>query len=92
MVKNEMLKKVAEVSGLSQKDVDAVLTAYATVVVDTLTENRDEKITLGNIGTFKVKSVPERSGVAALAGGKVWTKPAHDEITFKMCKAVKELA
>lgn len=91
MVKNEILKKVAEVSGLSQKDVDAVLTAYATVV-DTLTENRDEKIALGNIGTFKVKNVPERSGVAALAGGKAWTKPAHDEITFKMGKAVKELA
>ena len=92
MVKNEMLKKVAEVSGLSQKDVDAVLTAYATVVVDTLTENRDEKIALGNIGTFKVKNVPERRGVATLAGGKAWTKPAHDEITFKMGKAIKELA
>ena len=92
MVKNEMLKKVAEVSGLSQKDVDAVLTAYATVVVDTLTENRDEKIALGNIGTFKVKNVHERSGVATLAGGKAWTKPAHDEITFKIGKAIKELA
>ena len=92
MVKNEMLNKVAEISGLSQKDVDAVLTAYATTVVDTLTENRDEKIALGNLGTFKVKNVPERSGVAALAGGKAWTKPAHDEITFKMGKAVKELA
>lgn len=91
MVKNEMLKKVAEVSGLSQKDVDAVLTAYATVVVDTLTENRDEKIALGNIGTFKVKNVSERSGVSTLGEKKAWTKPAHDEITFKMGKAVKEL-
>lgn len=92
MVKNEMLKKVSEVSGLSQKDVSAVLSAYATVVVDTLTANRDEKIALENIGTFKVKNVPERSGVAALAGGKTWTKPAHDEIAFKISKSVKELA
>lgn len=92
MLKNEMLKKIAEVSGLSQKDVDAVLTAYANVVVDALTANRDEKIALGNIGTFKVKNVPERSGVSTLGEKKAWTKPAHDEITFKMGKAVKELA
>jgi len=92
MVKNEMLKKIAEVSGLSQKDVDTVLTAYTNIVVDTLTENRDEKIALGNLGNFKVKHVPERSGVAALAGGKAWTKPAHDELQFKIMRSVKELA
>jgi len=91
MVKNEMLKKVAEVSGLSQKDVDTVLTAYTTTVVNTLTENRGEKIALGNLGIFKVKNVPERSGVAALAGGKAWTKPAHDEIQFRISRTVKEL-
>ena len=92
MAKNEMLKKVSEVSGLSQKDVDTVLSAYATVVVNTLTENRDEKIALGSLGTFNVKNVPERSGVSTLGEKKAWTKPAHDEITFKMGKAVKELA
>lgn len=91
MVKNEMIKKVAEVSGLSQKDVDTVLTAYATTVVNTLTENKDEKITLPELGTFSVKHVAERSGIAALAGGKAWTKPAHDEIQFKITKSIKEL-
>ena len=92
MKKAEMIKKVSEVSGLSQKDVNAVLLAYTSTVIDTLTENRDEKIALPNIGTFKVKNVPERSGKAALAGGKEWTKPAHDEIAFKISKSVKELA
>ena len=40
----------------------------------------------------KVKNVPERSGVSTLGEKKAWTKPSHDEITFKMGKAVKELA
>ena len=93
MTKNEMIKAVSErVDGATNKLVDEVLKAYADVVVDTLTDNRDEKLSIGNLGTFKVKHVPERSGVAALAGGKEWTKPAHDEICFKMSKSVKELA
>ena len=91
MVKNEMLKKVSEVSGLSQKDVSAVLSAYATVVVDTLTENRDEKIALENIGTFKVKKVPERSGVSTLGEKKEWVKPAHSEICFKISRSIKNI-
>ena len=92
MKKNEVLKKVSELSGVTQKQVDVVLSAFSDVVVDTLSDNRDEKVSIGNLGTFKVKHVPERSGVAALAGGKEWTKPAHDEICFKMSKSVQELA
>ena len=92
MTKNEVLKKVSELSGVTQKQVDVVLSAFSDVVVDTLADNRDEKVSICNLGTFKVKHVPERSGVAALAGGKEWTKPAHDEICFKISKSVKELA
>lgn len=91
MTKNEVLKKVSELSGVTQKQVDAVIAAFSDVVVDTLTDNRDEKVSIGNLGTFKAKHVPERSGVAALAGGKAWTKPAHDEICFKMNRSTKEL-
>lgn len=92
MTKNEVLKKVSELSGATQRDVDAVISAFSDVVVGTLTNNRDEKVSIGNLGSFKVKHVPERSGVAALAGGKEWTKPAHDEICFKISKSVKELS
>lgn len=91
MTKNEMLKKVSELSGVTQKQVGAVISAFTDTVIDTLADNRDEKVALGNLGTFKVKHVPERSGVAALAGGKEWTKPAHDEITFKISRSAKEL-
>lgn len=92
MVKNEMLKNVASEAGTTSKVVDEVLSAYGKFVLGVLSENKDEKIPLPTIGTFSVKHVPERSGVAALAGGKAWTKPAHDEIQFKITRSAKELS
>lgn len=95
MTKNEMIKNVADsVDGVSQKDVDAVLAAYVDVVKDSLTKDKDEKVTLPGIGAFSVKHVPERTGVVQLgeSKGSTWTKPAHDELVFKIAKSVKELA
>ena len=93
MNKVEFIKKITEVSSeeVSQKQVSAVLTAIEFVVKDTLSKNSDEKVPLPGIGAFSVKHVAERSGVAALAGGKEWTKPAHDELKFTISKSVKEL-
>lgn len=92
MTKAEMIKEVSSrVENVNQTKVDEVLASYVDVVTETLTKNKDEKITLPGLGTFSVKHVPERSGVAALAGGKAWTKPAHDELQFKITRSVKEL-
>lgn len=93
MNKVEFVKKITEVSSeeVNQKQVNAVLVALESVVKDTLTENRDEKVPLPGLGSFSVKHVAERSGVAALAGGKEWTKPAHDELKFTISKSVKGL-
>ncbi len=92
MTKNEMIKNVASEADVTNKVAASVIDAYSKFVLGVLAEKKDEKIPLPSIGTFSVKHVPERSGVAALAGGKAWTKPAHDEIVFKMGKSVKELA
>lgn len=93
MNKVELVKKITEITTeeVNQKQVSAVLAALESVVKDVLTENRDEKVPLPGIGTFSVKHVAERSGVAALAGGKEWTKPAHDELKFTISKSVKVL-
>lgn len=91
MKKTDLLKEIAQTTELSQKDVDAVLAAYADLVKETLASDKDEKVTLPGLGTFSVKHVGERSGVAALAGGKAWTKPEHDEIRFKISSSVKEI-
>lgn len=95
MNKTNLIKNVADrVEGISQKDVDAVLAAYVGVVKDALAKDKDEKVTLPGIGTFSVKHVPERTGIVQLgeSKGSTWTKPAHDELVFKIAKSVKELA
>ena len=91
MTKNDMIKNVSSEANVANKVVEAVMDAYGKFVLGVLNEHRDEKVVLPGLGTFSVKHVSERSGVAALAGGKEWTKPAHDEIQFKITKSVKEL-
>lgn len=91
MNKIDMIKAVASEANVTNKVADAVVNAYGKLVLEALHENRDEKVPLPGIGAFSVKHVAERSGVAALAGGKEWTKPAHDELKFTISKSVKKL-
>ena len=94
MNKNEMIKAVSErVEGATNKLVDEILKAYADVVFETLKKDKKEKGTLPYIGTFSVKEVPERSGKVMIGenAGSTWTKPAHDEICFKITKSVREI-
>ena len=91
MVKNDMIKAVASEAEVTNKVAESVIDAYGKSVLGVLSENKDEKVPLPRIGTFSVRHVAERSGVAALAGGKEWTKPAHDELKFTISKSVKTL-
>ena len=91
MNKVDMIKAVASEAEVTNKVVETVMNAYGKFVLGVLSENKDEKITLPGLGAFSVKHVAERSGVAALAGGKEWTKPAHDELKFTISKTVKTL-
>lgn len=93
MTKTELLKEITSVTELSQKDVDAVLAAYVTVVTEGLTENKDETIPLPGLGTFKVKDVNERRGTIMMGDrkGEEYVTPAHQEPTFKLSKSVKGL-
>lgn len=89
MTKTEMIKNIANNASVTNKVAEAVMEAYSKLVLDTLTENKEEKVPLPGVGTFATKHVNEKSGVAALAGGKPWTKPAHDELKFTISKSVK---
>lgn len=92
MNKNELVTALVEkVEMLKAKDVEAVLAAYADVVIRTLEDNNAEKVVLPGLGSFKVKDIPERKGISALGDKKEWVKPAHREIIFKISKNVKEL-
>ncbi len=87
-----MIKKINNrIDGVTQKETEAVLEALSEVIVDTLKNDKNEKITLPGLGVFSVKHVAERSGVAALAGNKARTKPAHDKITFQIKNSLKEI-
>ena len=91
MNKVDMIREIASEADVTNKVAEAVIDAYGKFVLGSLNENSDEKVPLPGIGAFSVKHVAERSGVAALAGGKEWTKPAHDELKFTISKSVKEL-
>ncbi len=91
MLKNNMIKAVASEAETTNKVAEAVIDAYGKFVLGVLCKNHDEKVPLPGIGSFSVKHVAERSGIAALAGGKAWTKPAHDELKFTVLKSIREL-
>ena len=93
MTKQEMIKKIQETISIDVplKDITEIVDAIPTVIVETLKNDKTEKVTLPGLGAFKVKDVPERRGTAALAGGKEWVKPAHSEICFKITKSIKEI-
>lgn len=99
MKKTDFIGKVAERASealdtkLTKKHIDVVIDAMCTTIFDTLTEDPDEKIELGRLGTFRTKAVPEKSGVIRLPGrkDKEWTKPAHNALVFKVNSAIKEI-
>lgn len=93
MTKTDLLRGVSKkLNGCSQKDVDAVISAYSEFVLETLSANKEDTVKLPGIGTFSVKHVPERRGISQMGEKKEWVKPAHDEIAFKITKSVKELS
>lgn len=95
MTKAHLIKTIeTKVQPVNQKEIDAVLAAFADVVTETLSKDKTEKVSLPGLGTFKVKDVPERTGIVQMGEnkGSTWTKPAHSEITFKISKNVKELS
>lgn len=88
MVKSDLLKNVAAKAEMSQKEVDAVLTAFEEVIVEAISNNIEEKIAFGKLGKFVGKVVPARDGVSAI-DGKAWHTDEHSEICFKMSKTGK---
>ena len=95
MTKNEMIKAVSErVDGATNKLVDEVLKAYADIVIETINNDKTEKVPLIGIGNFTAKHVDEKSGIVQLGEnkGSTWHKDAEDQLAFKISKSVKTLA
>lgn len=91
MTNDLLLKTISErIEGASKADIKVVIDTFEDVIFDTLKADSSEKIKFGKLGAFSVKAVPAKDGISAI-NGKPWHTDAHNEITFKMSKANKNI-
>lgn len=94
MTRHDLVREIAaKIDGCTQADVDVVLDTFEDVVRDILANNKSERIAFGKLGSFKVKHVNERKGVCSFGdkAGEAYTVPEHDELSFSVSKASKNL-
>ncbi len=87
MNKAELIAAVAEKTGLSKKDTEAVVSATFDTIVSAMAE--DEKVQLVGFGSFEVKKRAERIGRNPKTKESI-TIPASKVPTFKAGKALKD--
>lgn len=87
MNKTEFVAAIAEKTGLSKKDAEKAVKAYAEVVTEEL--KKGEKIQVVGFGTFEVSARSERQGRNPLTGETI-TIAASNVPKFKAGKALKD--
>lgn len=90
MVKNELMKRLSEVSGLSQKDCEKAMKAFEEVTIDALHDG--ESINMMGFLTIETKEVAEREVLANPRQPELGKKtvPAHKGVKVKIGKKLKE--
>ena len=87
MNKSELIAKIAEKSGLNQKDAGKALDGLTQAVSDALANGED--VTLVGFGTFSIKERAERTGRNPQTGEPIQIA-ASKTPTFKAGKALKD--
>ena len=87
MNKTELIEAIAERSELSKKDAEAALTAFTSVVTETVAAG--DKVQLVGFGTFESTIRAEREGRNPQTG-ETMVIPAAITPKFKAGKAFKE--
>jgi DNA-binding protein HU-beta len=93
MTKTELIRKLSDVTGLSLKDVRAVLEAMTQtgpgkgLIVTSL--KKGERVTISGFGTFYARERGARSARNPKTGGKVKV-PKRRYPAFKPAKTLKE--
>ena len=89
MTKNELISAIAENTGLTKKDVGAVIDTLSGVVTDALIAG--DKVTLPGLGTFETVEVKEKTGTIMLGEkrGQQYVVPQHTAPKFKISKNLK---
>lgn len=90
MVKNELMKRLSEVSKLSQKDCEKVMKAFEEVTIDALHDG--ESINMVGFLAIETKDVAEREVLANPRQPELGKKtvPAHKGVRVKIGKKLKE--
>lgn len=87
MNKKELVVKISQELGFTQKDVTAVVDTFVNVVVDTVASGEDVKI--AGFGTFDVTERAAREGRNPQTSEKIMI-PASKTPKFKAGKAFKD--
>lgn len=88
MVKKELIKKVAERTGESQKDVSKFFEVFEGIVLESVANGDNVKL---GIGTFKRQETKGRVGVSKLHGEeKAWQTKDGYRPAFKASKSFKD--
>ena len=88
MNKAELITAMAEVSGVSKKDTEAVLKAFTDVIAEEL--KKGEKVQLVGFGTFEVSERAAREGRNPQTGATMKIAAAKAP-KFKAGKALKDM-
>ncbi len=87
MTKADMIRKIAEKTGLKVSDTSKMYGAF----VETLTEElvAGEGVQLAGIGSFLIRERAERTGRNPQTGEEI-TIPASKQVAFKVSKTLKD--
>ena len=88
MNKGELVDKVAEKSGVTKKEADAVLSATIDAIMETVSEG--DKVTLVGFGSFERRDRKEREGRNPKTG-ETMVIPATKVPAFSAGKQFKEM-
>ena len=90
MTKNELISAIAENTGLTKKDVGAVIDTLTGVVTDAMVAG--DKVTLPGLCSFETVEVKEKTGTIMLGNkkGQTYTVPQHRAPKIKVNKSLKD--
>lgn len=89
MTKADFISAIAEKSGCTKKDADAIVKAFTETVFDVV--KNGDSLMLAGLGTFSVVDKPERTGRNPRTG-EVTVVPAHKAPKFKFATILKNAA
>lgn len=90
MTSTKFIKHFASEAGLSQNKAREILSSLDDAIKSYLkTMESGDSVKVVDT-TYKIVTVPARSGVAPINGGVAWTSPEHDTVKAYVSKSVKD--